>query len=86
MGKEPYSDATSALRMLLALMILAVLAGMTGCDIGAAQSPPQSPPDAGVKFTRYHVARTFTAYEFHLEDGTRCVQAGDGVDCEWKVQ
>lgn len=64
-----------------------LIGGGIGLVIGLALVKAASPKPVSTltpESVHYHTPRV-SAYEFRLEDGTRCVVVrGGGVDCEWK--
>lgn len=66
----------------LALIILGVIAALTGCA-----PPPSTKATAQINSPRmeYNVPGINTVVEFRLIDGTRCVSVYQGgLTCEWK--
>lgn len=65
---------------LAGVVVMATVLLAVGCESGARHL--ESP---ALSVTEYRSPPNFYAYEFHLNDGTRCVTvSGGGVTCGWR--
>lgn len=65
----------------LGLLILVVLVALAnaGCESSVSTVPGDK-----LATSTYSVQGQFTVFEFHLQDGTRCVTVNSaGITCEW---
>jgi hypothetical protein len=67
----------------LYLLVMCVM--LVGCS--KRNAPSVEPPAESDSAIRYRILMdsvgSFSAYEFRLKDGTRCVSTINGITCEW---
>lgn len=66
--------------MKAAILTLAILS--SGCS-PSQPGAPRATRDVTPSYVRYDLPSS-DAYEFSLEDGTRCVSHYSSITCEWK--
>lgn len=68
------------LTVVLGLLATAGLLLLPGC-----YSEMEKDPEDALGVVRYRVRGQFTAFEFRLSDGTRCVTVhSNGISCAWQ--